>query len=201
MIKVTSEKSKLPAKIFGLKPNEDLMTQAVLVYLGNQRTARAKTKTRAEINLTKAKMFRQKGTGRARHGSQSAPIFVGGGKAHGPTGTQNYKGSLTKKMISQAILSALSLKAAEKTVVVLDKLNEIEKTKSMAKLLQPDRSKKIDLLILGSKMDKAAKFSRNLKNLELLSVNNLNVHTLLKAGKIFICQEAIEEMESQWLKA
>lgn len=201
MTKDTIEKSKLPAKIFGLKPNESLMTQAVLVYLGNQRTARAKAKTRAEINLTKTKMFRQKGTGRARHGSQSAPIFVGGGKAHGPTGGQNYKGSLTKKMISQAILSALSSRAAGKDIVLLDKLNEIKKTQEMAKLLQPDRSKKLDILILGSKMENAVRFSRNLKNLELLYVNNLNVHILLKAGKIFICEEAIKEMETQWLKA
>lgn len=195
MTKAITGKNKLPAKIFGLKPNESLMTQAVLVYLGNQRTAKAKAKTRAEVNLTKAKMFRQKGTGRARHGSQSAPIFVGGGKAHGPTGTQNYKGSLTKKMISQAIAAALSLKAANKDIVVLSKANEVKKTKMMAELLFPDRSKKLDLLILGSKMENAAKFSRNLKNLELSYVNNLNVHTILKAGKIFICGEALEEME------
>jgi large subunit ribosomal protein L4 len=201
MTKTVTEKNQLPTKIFGLKPNEALMTQAVLVYLGNQRTARAKAKTRAEVNLTKAKMFRQKGTGRARHGSQSAPIFVGGGKAHGPTGNQNYKGSMTKKMISQAILNALSLKAANKEIVVLNKINEIKKTQEMAKLLLPDRSKKLDVLILGSKMDKAVQFSRNLKNLELLYVNNLNVHTILKAGKIFICEEAIKEMEEKWLKA
>lgn len=201
MTKATLEKSKLPAKIFGLKPNESLMTQAVLVYLGNQRSARAKAKTRAEINLTKAKMFRQKGTGRARHGSQSAPIFVGGGKAHGPTGTQNYKGSMTKKMITQAIFSALSLKAADKAIVILEKVNDIKKTKSMAELLLPNRSKKLDILILGSKMENGAKFSRNLKNLELLYINNLNVHIILKAGKIFICEEALEEMEKTWLKA
>lgn len=195
MTKVTVEKNQLSSKIFGLKPNESLMTQAVLVYLGNQRVARAKAKTRAEINLTKSKMFRQKGTGRARHGSQSAPIFVGGGKAHGPSGKQNYKGSLTKKMISLAIANALSLKAAGKEIVVLNKANEVKKTKDMAKLLLSDRSKKLDILILGSKMENAAKFSRNLENLELFYANNLNVHTILKAGRIFICEEALEEME------
>lgn len=201
MTKATTEKSKLPAKIFDVKPNEILMAQAVSVYLGNQRKAKAKAKTRAEVSMTTAKMYRQKGTGRARHGSQAAPIFVGGGKAHGPTGRENYQGKLTKKMVFQALSSALSLQAKNKAVVVLSKLDKINKTKNMAKLLLSERSKGWDILILGSKMEDTARFSRNLRNLELFYVNNLNVHAILKAGKIFICEEALKEMEKIWIKA
>ena len=77
---------KVSGKIFGAKVNPSLVNQAVRVYLSNQRQASARTKSRGEVKVTKAKIWRQKGTGRARHGSRNAPIFVGGAKAHGPTG-------------------------------------------------------------------------------------------------------------------
>lgn len=199
-MEVKETTSKLPVKIFGLKPNEALLKQAVNIYLGNQRSAKAKAQTRAEVNLTKAKMFRQKGTGRARHGSQSAPIFVGGGKAHGPTGKENYKAVLTKKMISLAMKNALSFMAAKKAIVILEKINEVKKTKEIAKILSSERSQGQDMLILGTEMKNLALYARNLANLDLFYVNTLNIHAILKAGKIFIASEALKEMEKKWLK-
>src|SRR3989344_4073637 len=90
---ITGESLKvvtLPVKVFGVKADPALLAQAVRIYLGNQRKSSAKTKTRAEVEGSTRKIYRQKGTGRARHGSIRAPIFVGGGIAHGPDGSQNY---------------------------------------------------------------------------------------------------------------
>jgi LSU ribosomal protein L4P len=116
----------LPPEIFAAEVNPPLMAQAVRVYLANQRKAHPKTKTRAEVNRTKAKWYRQKGTGRARHGSRAAPIFVGGGVAHGPTGEQNYQLKMPKKMKKAALFSALTSKFKEKEILVVKGLEKIE---------------------------------------------------------------------------
>ena len=113
------EKITLPREIFEVKVSPALLAQAVRSYLSNQRKASAKTKTRGDVQKTTAKMYKQKGTGRARHGSYAAPIFVGGGVAHGPAGNQNYKKVMPKKIARQAFLGALSNKAAQKDVWVL----------------------------------------------------------------------------------
>src|SRR3989339_761921 len=127
------EKIKLPEKIFGAKVKPIVMAQAVRVYLSNQRKALAKTKTRADVAKTTAKMYRQKGTGRARHGSYAAPIFVGGGIAHGPSGKQNYKLSLPAKMRRLALLGALSVKAKAKEILIVEGVDKaLGKTKQLA---------------------------------------------------------------------
>src|SRR3989339_2278990 len=127
------EKIKLPEKIFGAKVKPIVMAQAVRVYLSNQRKALAKTKTRADVAKTTAKMFKQKGTGRARHGSYAAPIFVGGGVAHGPSGEQNYKLSLSSKMRKLALLGALSAKASAHEIMVIEGSDKATgKTKQLA---------------------------------------------------------------------
>ena len=100
---------KASDKIFKAKINPALMSQADKVYLGNQRAASASAKDRNDVKVTHAKVWRQKGTGRARHGSRNAPIFVGGAKAHGPSGTQNYHRQLSKKQKRASLHSALSL--------------------------------------------------------------------------------------------
>ncbi len=127
----------LPKEIFAAKINEPLMTQAVRVYLSNQRQALARAQTRSEVNRTKAKWFRQKGTGRARHGARSAPIFVGGGKAHGPTGEQNYCLKMSKAMKKKALFSALTAKLKDKEIIIVKGMEKVEpKTKKMSEILQ-----------------------------------------------------------------
>jgi len=116
------EKAKIPAKMAKVKIDQQLMAQAVRVYLSNQRSALAKTKTRGEVARTTAKMYKQKGTGRARHGAYSAPIFVGGGVAFGPTGGQNYRRKMSKALGKLAFASALALKFGEKTIWTLRQL-------------------------------------------------------------------------------
>src|SRR3989337_4248642 len=113
-----AEKTVLPKDVFEKKVKPVILAQAVRVWLSNQRAANAKTKTRTEVSKTTAKMYKQKGTGRARHGSYSAPIFVGGGVAHGPTGGENWKLKLPAKMTKKALLGALSIRAREKKLIV-----------------------------------------------------------------------------------
>ena len=133
----------LPAAIFGVEINRPLLSQAVRVYLANQRTARAKAKTRAEVRGSNRKIYSQKGTGRARHGDNKAPIFVGGGKAHPPKGI-NRRLSLSKKMKPLALKSALSTKAQNKQVLVVTDFKEVKpKTKKAIQIL--------DKLNLGAK--------------------------------------------------
>src|SRR3972149_10087618 len=111
--------------IFAVKVNQPLMDQASKVYLSNQRRSLAKAKRRGEVKVTKAKVWQQKGTGRARHGSRNAPIFVGGGQAHGPSGTQNYNRRLSKKQRQASLRSALSLKFKEGKIIAVTGLEKL----------------------------------------------------------------------------
>ena len=136
---ITGTKSgqiELPKEIFAAKVNKPLMAQAVRVYLGNQRRSGARAQTRSEVNRTKAKWFRQKGTGHARHGARSAPIFVGGGKAHGPTGEENYHLKMSQAMKKKALFSALTARLNDNEIMVIKDLAKIEpKTKKMSEIL------------------------------------------------------------------
>jgi len=189
---------ELPKEIFAAKINESLMAQAVRVYLGNQRKALAKTKRRGEIALTTAKWFRQKGTGRARHGARSAPIFVGGGVAHGPSGEQNYHLKMPKKMKKQALFSALSSKFKNNEVMVIKDLAKIEpKTKKMKtvleKLVKDDKA----TLVLSEKLENVFRAARNLKGLNLRQTNQLNVYEILNGGHLLFMKEAIEKLKEK----
>ena len=127
---------ELPADIFEVEVNTALMHQAYVRQMANARLGTHKTKTRGEVNRTTAKWYRQKGTGRARHGARSAPIFVGGGIAHGPQ-PHSYTQKMPRKMRRMAIRSVLSSKAAEGRVIVIDSFEELEpRTKAMVELMQ-----------------------------------------------------------------
>ena len=197
---IKAEKTSLPSKIFGVKINPILMAQAVKIYLSNQRTARAHAKTRSEVDRTTAKWFRQKGTGRARHGSRSAPIFVGGGKAHGPTGTQNYHQDLPKKMAKNALFSALSVKAKDQQIIVLVGFDKAKKTQELAKIVAHLLKTKKDklLLVLPQKAPVSSRVANNIQNLDLTNSCSLNPYAVLRANNILITKEAIVDMEAQW---
>jgi len=189
---------ELPKEIFAAKINESLMAQAVRVYLGNQRKALAKTKRRGEIALTTAKWFRQKGTGRARHGARSAPIFVGGGVAHGPSGEQNYHLKMPKKMKKQALFSALSSKFKNNEVMVIKDLAKIEpKTKKMKTVLEKLVKDGKATLVLSEKLENVFRAARNLKGLNLRQTNQLNVYEILNGGHLLFMKEAIEKLKEK----
>jgi large subunit ribosomal protein L4 len=198
---------ELPKEIFAAKINEPLMAQAVKVYLSNQRKAKAKTKTRSEIALTTAKWYRQKGTGRARHGAKSAHIFVGGGVSHGPNGEQNYHLNLSKRMKKQALFSALTSKLKSEEIMVVKDLEKVEtKTKKMnevlGKLTQDWKleSKNWRLtLILPKNLENVTRSARNIPGVFLVQAHQLNTYEVLNGGKLIFTQQAIEGLEKTWI--
>jgi len=195
-----SGQMEIPKEIFAAKINEPLMAQAVRVYLSNQRKAQAKVKSRGEIVLTTAKWFRQKGTGRARHGARSAPIFVGGGVAHGPTGEQNYQLKMPKKMKKQALFSALTSKFKTNEVLVIKDLAKIEpKTKKMETILEKLAKDNKATIILSEKLENVARAARNLKGLNLSQANQLNPYEVLNGGQLIFMKEAVEKLKEKWI--
>ncbi|PIZ46561.1 50S ribosomal protein L4 [Candidatus Woesebacteria bacterium CG_4_10_14_0_2_um_filter_39_14] len=195
-----SGQMELPKEIFAAKINEPLMAQAVRVYLSNQRKAQAKVKSRGEIAKTSAKWFRQKGTGRARHGARSAPIFVGGGVAHGPTGEQNYQLKMPKKMKKQALFSALTSKFKTNEVLVIKDLAKIEpKTKKMKTILEKLAKDNKATIILSEKLENVARAARNLKGLNLSQANQLNPYEVLNGGQLIFMKEAVEKLKEKWI--
>jgi len=194
----------LPPEIFAAEVNPALMAQAVRVYLANQRKAHPKTKTRAEVNRTKAKWYRQKGTGRARHGSRAAPIFVGGGVAHGPTGEQNYQLKMPKKMKKAALFSALTSKFKEKEILVVKGLEKIEpKTKKMAEFLTKSKiqsTKSKILLVLPKMLENIILAGRNLENFEISYSADLNTYQVLASDKLIFLPESIDKLKEVFLK-
>jgi len=189
---------ELPKEMFGAKINSVLMAQAVRVYLANQRMGTAFTKSRGEVTLTKAKWYRQKGTGRARHGAQSAPIFVGGGVAHGPK-PRDYSLALSKNMKKAALISALSAKVQAGEVAVIAGFEKIEKTSGAAKALSHTgytRKGKM-LLVLPKHNEKLFKAVRNLAGLSVTASELLHTYEVLHAKKIVFMKETIDAMSAE----
>lgn len=187
----------LPKEIFGAEVNSALIAQAVRVYLANQRQGNAHTKSRNAITLTTAKWYRQKGTGRARHGAQSAPIFVGGGVAHGPK-AHDFSLSMPKKMKKAALISALSQKTKEGDIMVLSGLSKITpKTKEMAALINKvvDNKKSNVLLITSApskELDNVYKAGRNIKNVKIVNAKLLNTYEVLKYKNLLFMKESVD---------
>ncbi len=179
--------------VFGVKPNESVMFDAVMVYQSNSRQATAKTKKRFEVSGGGRKPWRQKGTGRARAGSTRSPIWVGGGTVFGPTGVQNYKLKQNKKEHDLALRSALSLKA-KKDLVVLDSLTVSGKTKDVVSLLKAFKLDNVKTLIVTSD-DLVFQGASNLSNVGLRSVGNISVYDLLNFNKIVIVKEDVKKIE------
>lgn len=198
--KPTSELD-LKKTIFGAKFNPDLVAQAIRVYLSNQRSAFAKALDRSQVSGTTKKMWAQKGTGNARHGSAKAPQFVGGGKAHGPDGNQNYKLSLNKKMRQAALRSVLSTFATNKAISAIEKVTQMTpKTKAAWALV--DSLEKQDKVLAGSKnigivtVGEAASLRafRNIKNISILSTKSLNVYDLSKQNYLLFTKKALSKL-------
>jgi len=188
--------TSLPKSLFGVKENPTVVSQAVRAYLGNRRSALAKAKTRGEVALTKAKVWRQKGTGRARHGSRTAPLFVGGGVAHGPRGNQNYSQKISKKSRALALANVLTNKLSKKQVLVVEGLDKIEgKTKELSGVL-----KKLELgsrgpnLLVLDKEKKVRLAARNIETVGLTEVFSLNPYQVLRSKQIIFSKKAIDSL-------
>lgn len=183
---------ELPSSIFETKINRDLMHQALVRQMANARRGTHKAKTRGEVHRTGAKAYRQKGTGNARHGSRRAPIFVGGGVAHGPR-PRKYTKNMPRKMRRAALRSALSAKANSQEIYLLDDLSiESAKTKEMVALLERLNIADSALLLLAEKNENIEHSARNLPDVKTLRANYLNIRDLLGYEKIVMPLAALE---------
>ncbi len=189
---------ELPASIFEAPINVGLMHQAYVRQMANARLGTHDTKTRGEVNRTKQKWYRQKGTGRARHGSRNAPIFVGGGVAHGPH-PRKYTQRMPKKMRRGALRSALSAKAAEGAIVLVDRLEmAAPKTREMADVLYRLVGDSTALVLLAQADENVQLSLRNLPDARYLRASYLNVRDLLKYEKVIMPLDALDVITS-WL--
>lgn len=182
----------LPKEIFGQKVNKNLLAQAVRVYETNQKGHFGSTKTRGEVRGSTAKIYKQKGTGRARHGAIRAPIFVGGGITFGPK-PRKVRLTLPQKMKKAALISALSSKMADKQILGLSGLEKATgKTKEMAKLLDK-LAVKNGLIVTDKK--KVYQAVRNIPKLLVLPTNQLNAYEILKHQKLLLTKEALRDLK------
>lgn len=192
-------KLTLPAEFFGVKPNKTLMAQAVRVYLANQRQGSANTKTRGEVEGSTRKIYKQKGTGRARHGSIRAHIFVGGGIVFGPV-THDFTMEFPAKMRRKALASALSHQLSEGHVIVADGLSEIDKTKSMARALTLLGVRGSTLLVLSGQPGNASRAARNIADVDVVPALALTTYTVLTHQNVIFMKEAVSAMKSDRAK-
>jgi large subunit ribosomal protein L4 len=194
----------LPPEIFGAKINNSLMSQAVRVYLANQRQGTSKIKDRGEVDRTTKKIYQQKGTGQARHGSRRAPIYVGGGKVFGPT-PRDLSLNISKKMKTLALFSALSSKLKDSEIKIIKGLETISpKTKLMAEVLKNlgIANKKRILLVMpkpGKESENVYRASRNIEGVEILSANSLNAYKVLDNTIILLMKDAISNIEETFI--
>lgn len=194
----------LPKEIFGAQANPTLLSQAVRVYLANQRVGHASTKTRGEVKGSTRKIWRQKHTGRARHGAIRAPIFVGGGVAFGPR-PRDYSLTLPKNMKRKALYTALAFKLKDKAIRIIDGLEEIPpKTKTMVGILsnvaKNDKKKneafykrKI-LLILPKRTENIERASRNIKGITICPLNLLNTYEVINNDMLVFTKPALSRL-------
>lgn len=189
----------LPKEIFAGKINPSLLAQAIRVYRARLRQGTKKTKTRGEVQGSTIKIYRQKGTGRARHGARYAPIFVGGGIAHGPTGHEHYSRRLSLNQKRASLISALSLKAKDKNIVIVDKLESLKpKTKIMHEFLArvgpkatAPKSNKY-CLILANPQKNVILATRNLPHTQIRQARQLTAYDVLNGGLLIFAKESLD---------
>lgn len=192
-------KISLEPKIFGVKLHPSLLAQYVRVYRFNQRQGTASAKTRGEVSGGGRKPWRQKGTGRARHGSIRSPLWVGGGKAHGPK-PKSWSLKLPKKMKKGALLMALSEKVALGKIYILAKFSlRGFKTKEFAEILKNLSLGEKTLVILGEDEKKLFLPARNIAALTILPLKQLNAYEVLKAKSLLISKSTIKLLEEALL--
>jgi len=181
--------------IFNTKVNKYLVHQAVKRYLANRRRGTASTKNRSEVRGGGAKPWKQKGTGRARAGTNRSPIWVGGGTVFGPA-PRDYSFSFPKKMKVAALKSALSDKLENKEIIIIDKLSlEENKTSKMVEILKNLQAFKKPLIITEKEDNIIALAVRNIKGAKVLPVSKINPYDLINQEKIIITKKALKRIE------
>jgi large subunit ribosomal protein L4 len=195
-----SGKTKLPDEVFGVEVNPTLLHQAVVVEMANARQVIAHTKGRGEVRGGGRKPWRQKGTGRARHGSRRSPIWKGGGVTFGPTKYRNFKQKINRKMKRAAYLMALSGKAKDGELIVLDALElKQPKTKDMSfvvNTLVPGVGSAF--LMLGGKNDTIERAAKNIADFKVGNAGNMQLLDVLNYKYLLITQGAVKKLEEKY---
>ncbi|EDQ32136.1 50S ribosomal protein L4, bacterial/organelle [Hoeflea phototrophica DFL-43] len=191
-------KISLSDAIFGLEPRQDLIQRIVRWQLAKKQQGGHKTLGRSEISRTGAKMFKQKGTGRARHHAASAPQFRGGGRAHGPV-VRSHAHDLPKKVRALALRHALSAKAQASDIIIVDSLTAGEaKTKALTGSLDKMGLNNA-LFIGGAELDQNFRLAaKNIPNVDVLPVQGINVYDILRRGKLVLSKDAVAALEERF---
>src|SRR3989344_6063524 len=185
--------------VFGLPWNADLVSQALRVFLANKRQVLASTKDRAQVRGGGRKPGRQKGPGRPRHGSIRSPLWRHGGVTFGPTKERNFKLKINKKMTLKAFLTALSAKAKDNEILVFNELKlAAPKTKEAAKIMANFPKVKNGLLLVKDENLKMA--FRNLPNVAVSNINNLNILDVLRYQYLIFTKDGVERLNKNYIK-
>ncbi len=188
--------------IFGVNPSKILITQAFNRQRDNARLGNAHTKTRGEVKCSTRKIYRQKGTGGARHGAKSANLFRSGGVTFGPRSDRNWKTDMPRKQRRKALFSALSIKAKENAIFCLENYEGEMKTKPFAAMLEklaPMKDSKNVLIILSEKNPVLEKSAKNLTNTKTILANYLNIADCLKYDRMMFVGDALQKAEETFL--
>ncbi|MCX2679503.1 50S ribosomal protein L4 [Galbibacter sp. EGI 63066] len=199
--KETGRKVKLSKSVFGVDPSNHAVYLDVKQYMANQRQGTHKSKERAEIVGSTRKIKKQKGTGTARAGSIKSPIFKGGGRIFGPR-PKDYTQKLNKNVKRLARRSALSIKAKEKSIIVVEDFNfEAPKTKDFTNVLKAlGLENKKSLFVLGDSNKNVYLSSRNLKISEVITSSELSTYKIVNAKNVVLLEGAVEQIESNLSK-
>lgn len=191
----TGRTVKLSADIFGIEPNDHAIWLDVKQFQANQRQGTHKTKDRTEISRSTRKIFRQKGTGGARHGSLKSGIFVGGARIHGPR-PRDYSFKLNKKLKRLARLSALSYKAQENNILVIEDFTmAAPKTSEFAGLLKALNVNGRSLFVTADTDKNIYMSGRNIEGNTIMRAADINTYEVLKAGKLILTEKAVAKIE------
>ena len=187
-------------KIFSAKVNKKLISSVLYKTIANYKGRRAKTKQQNEVSGPTSKIYAQKGTGNARHASRKAPIFVGGGIAHGPKGQLAYKKrKLNKSEKKSSIASLISEKIKNKNLIVFsDFSSEIKKTKEMNTILNKFEISNSLIILDKSSKEKIEKSIRNIPNIKVTDINHFSAFDIVKFKKIVFTESAVKELEKRY---
>ena len=187
-------------RIFSAKINSKLVSSVLYKTNANYKGRHAKTKQQNEVSGPTSKIYAQKGTGNARHASRKAPIFVGGGIAHGPKGELSYKKrKINKSEKKQSIASLISKKMKDKNLIVFSDFNsEIKKTKEMYKIIK--KYEMLNSLIILDKVskEKIEKSIRNIPNIKITDINHFSAFDVIKFKKIVFTETSVKELEKRY---
>ncbi|AXF56652.1 50S ribosomal protein L4 [Salicibibacter kimchii] len=187
--------AELTDAVFGITPNESVVHDAVVMQQASLRQGTQKAKTRSEVRGGGAKPWRQKGTGRARHGSNRSPIWTGGGVIFAPT-PRNYGYKLPKKVRRLALRSVLSGKVRDEELIVVDDLQfDVPKTKEMVNVLSSLSAEQKTLIVTADDDENLKKSANNLENVKTIDAKGVNVLDVINSDKLIITKKAVESVE------